>query len=72
MRIYVDADGCPIVDIAIEIAKEYSLEIIVVKNFAHRINDSYASVISVDISNDSADFYIVNHVDKGDIVITQD
>lgn len=72
MRIYVDADGCPVVDIAIEVAKEYSLEIIVVKNFAHRIKDQYAQVVSVDIENDSADFYIVNHISKGDIVITQD
>lgn len=72
MKIFIDADGCPVVDIAIDIAKEYSLKIIVVKNFAHNINDSYAEVVSVDISNDSADFYIVNHIDRGDIVITQD
>ncbi len=37
MKIFVDADGCPVVDIAIDIAKEYNLSIIVVKNFAHRI-----------------------------------
>ncbi len=72
MRIFVDGDGCPVVDIAIKIAKEYALEIIVVKNFAHKIKDSYAQVVSVDISNDSADFYIVNNINKGDIVITQD
>ncbi len=29
-------------------------------------------MVSVDISNDSADFYIVNRAKKGDIVITQD
>lgn len=72
MKIFVDADGCPVVDLSIEIAKEYGLEIIVVKNFAHRIKDLYAQVVSVDIANDSADFYIVNHISKGDIVITQD
>ena len=72
MKIFVDADGCPVVNIAIEIAKEYGLEIIVVKNFAHMIKSSYAEIVSVDIENDSADFYIVNRVSKGDIVITQD
>lgn len=72
MKIFVDADGCPVVEIAINIAKEYSLEIIVVKNFAHNIKDPYAKIISVDISNDSADFYIVNNISKDDIVITQD
>lgn len=72
MKIYVDADGCPVVDIAVDIAKEFNLEIIIVKNYAHNIQDDYAQVISVDISQDSADLYIINHIDKGDIVITQD
>lgn len=72
MKIFVDADACPVVDLAIEIAKEYALEIIIVKNFAHIIKSSYAEVVSVDIENDSADFYIVNRLSKGDIVITQD
>lgn len=72
MNIYVDADGSPVVDLSINIAKKYDLKIIIVKNYAHKINDDYAQVISVDISQDSADFYIVNHISKGDIVITQD
>lgn len=72
MKIFVDADGCPVVDTAIDIAKKYRLEIIVVKNYAHEISDSYAKIVSVDISRDSADFYIVNRIGKNDIVITQD
>lgn len=72
MKIFVDADGCPVVAIAIELAKEFNLEIIIVKNFAHKITDSYAEVVSVDIENDSADFYIVNHLTQGDLVVTQD
>ena len=72
MKIYVDADGCPVVDIAIKVAKEYKLEIVVVKNYAHRVNDDYATIVTVDISRDSADYYIVNKVEKGDIVISQD
>ncbi|MDR7870479.1 MAG: YaiI/YqxD family protein [Tissierellaceae bacterium] len=72
MRIFIDADGCPVVDIAINIAKEFDIEIVVVKNYAHVIKDPYATIVSVDISRDSADFYIVNAVNKGDIVITQD
>ena len=72
MKIFVDADGSPVVDISIKIAKKYNLNIVIVKNHAHRIKDDYAEIISVDISQDSADFYIVNHTSKGDIVITQD
>ena len=72
MKIFVDADGCPVVNIAIDIAKEYGLEIVVVKNYAHEIFNSYAKIVSVDISQDSADFYIVNRIEKNDIIITQD
>lgn len=72
MKIYVDADGCPVVDIAINLAKEYKLEIIVVKNYAHELHNDYATIVTVDISRDSADYYIVNKVEKGDIVISQD
>lgn len=72
MKIFVDADGSPVVNIAVDLAKEYDLEIIIVKNFAHEIKDDYATVITVDIGPDSADYYIVNNVSKGDIVVTQD
>ena len=72
MKILVDADGCPVVDLAVKVAKEYDLDIILVKNYAHEIQDVYATVITVDISQDSADFYIVNNTEKNDIIITQD
>lgn len=72
MKILVDADGCPVVEIAIKTAKSYDLEIIIVKNFSHELWDDYATIVTVDQSPDSADYYIVNHTAKGDIVITQD
>lgn len=72
MRIYIDADGCPVVDETIKVAREYGVDVIIVKNFAHEITSDYASIVSVDISRDSADFYIVNQLKTHDIVITQD
>lgn len=72
MKIYIDADGCPVVDITVKLAKSNNLEVIIVKNYAHQIKSDYAEVVSVDISNDSADFYIVNRASKGDIIVTQD
>lgn len=72
MVIFVDADGCPVVDIAIRVAKEYNLKIVIVKNYAVDISDTYAEIVSVDISHDSADFYIANRINNGDILITQD
>lgn len=72
MKIVVDADGSPVVRQSIELAKEFELDALVVKNYAHIIEDDYATVVTVDISSDSADYYIVNNVSKGDIVVTQD
>ena len=72
VKIWIDADGCPVVKTAIGIAKKKHYLVSVVKNHAVIIEDDYAEIITVDISRDAADFYIVNHMSTGDIVITQD
>ena len=72
MRIFIDADGCPVVNETVNIAKKSKIPVVIVKNYAHVINSAYAEVVTVDLSSDSADYYIVNHMEKGDLVITQD
>lgn len=72
MNIFIDADGCPVVDIAIKVAKENNIHIVVVKNYAVQISDNYAEVVTVDISRDSADYYIANRISPGDILVSQD
>lgn len=72
MDIWIDGDGCPVVNITIQEAKKRALPVTVVKNFAVEVKEDYASVITVDTSRDSADFYIVNHIKAGDLVISQD
>jgi uncharacterized protein YaiI (UPF0178 family) len=72
MRIWIDADGCPVVNLAIEIASKNGIPVTIVKNYAVSIESDYAEIITVDISRDSADYYIANHAGEGDLVITQD
>jgi uncharacterized protein YaiI (UPF0178 family) len=72
MRLFIDADGCPVVNQSVEIAKKNHIEAVIVKNHAHQIRSDYAEVVTVDKSRDSADYYIVNHASKGDIIVTQD
>ena len=72
MKIWIDADGCPVVKIATSIAKENGIEVTIVKNHAVVIESDYAEVVTVDLSRDAADYYIVNSLSKGDLVITQD
>ena len=72
MKVIIDADGCPVVKSAVKISKTHDIEVLIVKNYAHQIEDDYATVVTVDVSSDSADYYIANHTSRGDIVITQD
>ncbi len=71
-QILVDADGCPVVDETIALAKRYGLEVTLITDTAHVMNREGATTITVEKGSDSADFRLVNLVSKGDIVITQD
>lgn len=72
MRILIDADACPVVNEAIEIAKKYNLRIYIFCDFSHYYDDSYAIIKTHSIGNDMVDFSIVNFMEKNDIVVTQD
>ena len=72
MRIFIDADGCPVVDIAVRTALKYGIECTIICDTAHSINRDGAVTIIVDKGADSADFRLVNLVSAGDIAITQD
>lgn len=72
MRIFIDADGCPVVDIAVRTAKRYGIGCTIICDTAHSIQRDGADTIIVDKGADSADFRLVNLVRAGDIAITQD
>lgn len=72
MKILIDADGCPVVDIAVRAAGRYGLECTIICDTAHSIQREGADTIIVDKGADSADYRLVNLVSDGDIAITQD
>ncbi|MBK5251722.1 MAG: DUF188 domain-containing protein [Peptostreptococcaceae bacterium] len=72
MSIFIDADGCPVVSLSVKMAALRGMDAFIVKNYSHEIENAYATVITVDKSLDSADYYIANHIKLGDIVVTQD
>lgn len=72
MKILIDADGCPVVDITIQIAKRFGVEVIIVCDTSHMIEREYARTILVQKGLDAVDFVIANQVQKNDIVVTQD
>ena len=72
MKIFIDADGCPVVDIAVKTAVKYGLECTIICDTAHSIRRNGAETIIVDKGADSADLRLVNLVSCGDIAVTQD
>ena len=72
MRILIDADGCPVVDIAIKTARQRGIECIIICDTSHVFEKDGAKTVTVSKGSDSVDFVLVNMVQKGDVVVTQD
>ena len=72
MKIFIDADGCPVVDITVQIAKKNSIECIIICDTSHVFNKDGAQTITVSKGADSVDFALVNMLKSDDIAITQD
>lgn len=72
MRILIDADGCPVVNIAVALAKAHHLSCFILCDTAHEIQQAGAVTITVSKGADSVDFALVNRLQKGDLVVTQD
>ncbi|MBP3442972.1 MAG: YaiI/YqxD family protein [Clostridia bacterium] len=72
MKIFIDADGCPVVDITVSLAKKHSLECFIICDTAHEFQKDGAKTVVVEKGADSVDFRLVNLVSAGDIVVTQD
>lgn len=72
MKILIDADGCPVVDITIKVAKKFALKTIIMCDTSHIFNKDGVETIVLSKGVDSVDFALVNKVEKNDIVVTQD
>ena len=72
MTILIDADGCPVVNLTLQIAKQFSVPVIILCDTSHQIEREGAQTLVFDKGADSVDFALVNRVKPGDIVVTQD
>ncbi|MBE7032624.1 MAG: hypothetical protein E7406_00165 [Ruminococcaceae bacterium] len=72
MKVFIDADGCPVVNETVSLCREFSKECIIICDTSHRIEKDGAQTIIVEKGADSADFKLVNLLSKGDIAVTQD
>jgi len=72
MKIYIDADGCPVTDITVSLARKYNIPCTIICDTSHNIYYDNVETITVDKGADSADFRLVNLIQNGDIAVTQD
>ena len=69
MKIYVDADACPVVAIVEQIAKEYEIPVTLLCDTNHVLDSDYSEVVTVGAGADAVDFKLVSLCHKGDIVV---
>ena len=72
MRVLIDGDGCPVVDIAVELCRKRNIQCLLLCDTAHEFHREGAETLTFDKGADSVDFALVNRVQTGDLVITQD
>ncbi|MEM8750232.1 MAG: YaiI/YqxD family protein [Pseudomonadota bacterium] len=73
MRIFIDADACPVKDETLKVAERYSIEVFIVSNGGMRPSrDPLVHTIVVGAGADVADDWIADEAHAGDIVITSD
>ena len=72
MKIFVDADACPVVRIVESIAKKYKVPIILLCDTNHVLSSDYSEVVIVGAGADAVDFKLISLCHQGDIVVTQD
>lgn len=72
MKVLIDGDGCPVISLVTDIAKDYGIDVTIFCDTAHYIETIDAKVIMVSKGSDAVDFRLVNEVRAGDILVTQD
>ena len=72
MKVLIDADACPVTDIAVTLCRKAGIPCTLLCDTAHEIHREGADTLVFDKGADSVDFALVNRVCPGDVVVTQD
>ena len=72
MKIFVDADACPVIDIVEDMATKYSIPVTLLCDTNHVLTSDYSEVIVVGAGADAVDYKLISICHRGDIVVTQD
>ena len=73
IKLYVDADACPVKNEVFRVARRYRLKVYLVSNSSMRIPpDEFIELIIVHEGFDAADDWITKHITDTDIAVTAD
>lgn len=72
MKIFVDADACPVVKIVERLAEKYDIPCVLLCDTNHVLSSDYSEIIVVGAGSDAVDFKLVSLISKGDLCVTQD
>ena len=72
MKIYVDADACPVVHIIETVARKYDVSCVLLCDTNHVLYSEYSEVIVVGAGADAVDFKLISLLSWGDICVSQD
>ena len=72
MKIFVDADACPVVRIVEKLAKKYEIPCTLLCDTNHVLSSEYSEVIIVGAGADAVDFKLISLLSRGDICVSQD
>lgn len=72
MKIYIDADACPVVRIVEVLAKKYDIPCTLLCDTNHVLYSEYSEVLVVGAGADAVDFKLISLLARGDICVSQD
>ena len=72
MRIFVDADACPVIRIIEKLAKKYEIPCTLLCDTNHVLSSDYSEVVIVGAGADAVDFKLISLLLRGDICVSQD
>ncbi|MEG2322251.1 MAG: DUF188 domain-containing protein [Bacilli bacterium] len=72
MRIVIDGDAMPSIDLIENVAKKYGLECFIFCDFTHNINSNYSKITVLSQGYQNVDMKILEFIKANDIVITND
>ena len=72
MKIFVDADACPVVRIVETVAKRRQIPVTLLCDTNHVLTSDYSEVITIGAGADAVDFALINLCSRGDVVVSQD